>query len=556
MISLGTTGQVRTGDGGCAVSQVVAVAPALPEHRYPQAGDHRRLRRGGPARRHRPGGARPAAPGHRRDPPPPGAAAGRLPGAGRLRRRQRRLHRGRHSSSAPGRSATRWPAAGLEPQPTSTCWSRRRSPASPPRASTRGWCRCLGLRPDVRRIPVFGLGCVAGAAGVARVHDYLRGDPDACRRPALGRAVLADRAARRRVDGQPRRQRAVRRRRRRRGDGGGAAGRAARPARPAGDRHPQPALPGHRAGDGLGHRRQRLPDRALRRRARAGRGAPRRTTSTPSSATTTSRSATSTPGWPTPAARRCSRRWRGPLDLPASALRRTWDSLARVGNLSSASVLHVLADTLAGPAAARPARRACCWRWARASAPSWSCCGGDLSELAGLVRRSGGRRGRRARGCELACQRAQPPLGARPGRRRVGRGPLPGDGAAAHRPAGRLRWSRCSRWTGRSCPGWAGRCSRCWSPRRRCAGGASARSAAQWCTRVVVVPGLPAVTAGPYRLLRHPNYVAVVRRGHRAPAGAHGVGHRGRVHRGERRAAAGPDPRPRTRALRPRPRGR
>src|SRR3954447_3947419 len=36
----------------------------------------------------------------------------------------------------------------------------------------------LGLRPDVRRIPIFGLGCVAGAAGVARLHDYLRGAPD------------------------------------------------------------------------------------------------------------------------------------------------------------------------------------------------------------------------------------------------------------------------------------------------------------------------------------------------------------------------------------------
>lgn len=32
----------------------------------------------------------------------------------------------------------------------------------------------------------------------------------------------------------------------------------------------------------------------------------------------------------------------------------------------------------------------------------------------------------------------------------------------------------------------------------------------QWCTRVVVVPGLTSVTAGPYRWLRHPNYVAVV----------------------------------------------
>jgi alkylresorcinol/alkylpyrone synthase len=36
----------------------------------------------------------------------------------------------------------------------------------------------IGLRPDVRRVPMFGLGCVAGAAGVARLHDYLRGDQD------------------------------------------------------------------------------------------------------------------------------------------------------------------------------------------------------------------------------------------------------------------------------------------------------------------------------------------------------------------------------------------
>lgn len=36
----------------------------------------------------------------------------------------------------------------------------------------------LGLRDDVRRIPLFGLGCLAGAAGISRVHDVLRGDPD------------------------------------------------------------------------------------------------------------------------------------------------------------------------------------------------------------------------------------------------------------------------------------------------------------------------------------------------------------------------------------------
>lgn len=32
----------------------------------------------------------------------------------------------------------------------------------------------------------------------------------------------------------------------------------------------------------------------------------------------------------------------------------------------------------------------------------------------------------------------------------------------------------------------------------------------RWNTRVIVVPGLPPVTGGPYRFLRHPNYVAVV----------------------------------------------
>lgn len=33
---------------------------------------------------------------------------------------------------------------------------------------------------------------------------------------------------------------------------------------------------------------------------------------------------------------------------------------------------------------------------------------------------------------------------------------------------------------------------------------------AQWNTRVIVVPGADLVTRGPYRLLRHPNYLAVV----------------------------------------------
>jgi methyltransferase len=35
----------------------------------------------------------------------------------------------------------------------------------------------------------------------------------------------------------------------------------------------------------------------------------------------------------------------------------------------------------------------------------------------------------------------------------------------------------------------------------------------QWNTRVIRVPGQPLVTGGPYRYLRHPNYVAVVTEG-------------------------------------------
>ena len=36
----------------------------------------------------------------------------------------------------------------------------------------------IGLRRDVKRTPIFGLGCVGGAAGIARASDYLRAYPD------------------------------------------------------------------------------------------------------------------------------------------------------------------------------------------------------------------------------------------------------------------------------------------------------------------------------------------------------------------------------------------
>ena len=35
----------------------------------------------------------------------------------------------------------------------------------------------MGLSPNIRRVPIFGLGCVAGAAGIARCADYVRAYP-------------------------------------------------------------------------------------------------------------------------------------------------------------------------------------------------------------------------------------------------------------------------------------------------------------------------------------------------------------------------------------------
>ena len=36
----------------------------------------------------------------------------------------------------------------------------------------------MGFSPNVKRVPMFGLGCVAGAAGIARAADYVRAYPD------------------------------------------------------------------------------------------------------------------------------------------------------------------------------------------------------------------------------------------------------------------------------------------------------------------------------------------------------------------------------------------
>lgn len=68
-------------------------------------------------------------------------------------------------------------AAGLEPEDVDHVFFVSVTGVATPSLDA-GLVNRLGLRPDVKRTPIFGLGCVAGAAGVARAADYLRAFPD------------------------------------------------------------------------------------------------------------------------------------------------------------------------------------------------------------------------------------------------------------------------------------------------------------------------------------------------------------------------------------------
>src|ERR1700751_1944754 len=68
-------------------------------------------------------------------------------------------------------------AANIEPHEVDTIVMVSSTGIAVPTIDARLMSR-IGLRPNIKRVPLFGLGCVAGAAGRARVYDYLRGYPD------------------------------------------------------------------------------------------------------------------------------------------------------------------------------------------------------------------------------------------------------------------------------------------------------------------------------------------------------------------------------------------
>jgi len=206
----------------------------------------------------------------------------------------------------------------------------------------------LGLRDDVRRVPLFGLGCVAGAAGVGCLHDYLRGHPD-----GVAALVSVELCSLTYPGYQPSLAGLV---------GSALFGDGAGAVVAVGDRRADQVCAG---GPGIVDSRSRLYPDSLRTMGYdvgatgfelvlskdvagvveqylyddvtgflAAHGLE----------TTDIGAWVSHPGGP-----KVIEAINASLSLPPQALELTWRSLGEIGNLSSASVLHVLRDTIAKP---------------------------------------------------------------------------------------------------------------------------------------------------------------------------------------------------------------
>ncbi len=213
--------------------------------------------------------------------------------------------------------------------------------------------RDVGLRADVRRVPLFGLGCAGGAAGLARLHDYLVGHPrqvGALVSVELCSLTLrrSDRSAANLVAGALF------------GDGAAAvvATGTEHPAAAGGPRvldsrsclYPdtEAALGWHVGGEGLRIVLDAQVPSLLERHL----GTDVRALLTPNGLRIEDVAAwVCHAGGP-----RVIEAVETVLALPGDPLELTWRSLGEVGNLSSASVLHVLRDTLdkRAPAAGSP----------------------------------------------------------------------------------------------------------------------------------------------------------------------------------------------------------